>query len=857
MSAGKSKYEETFMNDNEIKLDAMLKEFIQSAEQMESEKRGDKQRADFLEKFPISRIGSLSPEEYAIGHGDRDNFCWWIERGTSCFSYYFPGSSKSYGMFFEKKSNKYRFFAAAKHYQVVHPEATAAEILTKCILIPVQKLLETKGEDEEAAVAAANAIGQSCLLKLLILYYPDEFVHINSVRWLDEIIAAYGLPTSRSFIEKNRIVRRFYDSKKTLAPKGINNQDFIALIIGQLGLKASTRREEPDPVPYDSVDPVFWKMSHGSTSTGLSLAEREDCEKRCVITMHRYTSGVGSSKILSGDLFEYGLRKGDFVYLCYAGEVRRLVQITSDDFVQSSLRSGFVERQYRVVAEAKAGSYYPADGFRKSWTPNQNSTFVRIPAEDYLDFEKHITEPFFCMSVNMIIEHTRQMPVERRYWWMMSDPALWDLAKMPVGELVWYTTFNDKGNKRKEYSAFIACRPGDLVVGYVGHREQCVCAVLECTCAQKGGRVYFKKLADIQDSIKRDEIVGYKELADIKPMKTPQGSLFEITRQDFLDVMDLVLKKNPGFKIYERHYLDDRPEDVVGDVEEQTSSYGKEDFLREVYMSEAQYDELVGLLRNKKNIILQGAPGVGKTFAARRLAYSLIGSRDKSRTGFVQFHQSYSYENFIRGYKPTANGGFELRDGVFLEFCQRAEADLEHDYFFIIDEINRGNLSKIFGELLVLIEADKRGEYDYAVKLAYGDETHDQRFRVPKNLYIIGLMNTADRSLAMIDYALRRRFSFYTMKPALGNEMFRSGLTPELNRLVSAVEILNKTIENDPGLGKGFAIGHSYFCPREGEAPRNAREIVNYEIGPMLEEYWFEDPTKAKNETDKLLDAIG
>jgi len=844
------------MNDNEMKLDAELKEFRQNAEQKAREERGAKQRTDFLERFPISRIGTLSPEEYAIGHGDRENFCWWIERGTSCFSYYFPGSSKSYGMFFEKKSNTYRFFAAAKRYQEDHAEATAAEILTKCILLPVQKMLESKGVDETATAAAASAIGASCLLKLLIMYYPDEFVHINSVNWLDQIILAYGLPKSDSFIEKNRIVRRFYDSKKSLAPKGINNQDFIALIVDQLGLKAFSRRDEPNLVSQDYVAPAFWKMSHGSISTGLSLAEREDCEKRCVITMHRYTSGVGASKILSGDLFEYGLRKGDFVYLCYAGEVRRLVQITSDDLMQSKLRNGFVERQYKVVVEANADSRYPGDGFRKLWTPNQNSTFARIPVEDYPDFEKYITEPFFGMSVSKISALTRRMSVERRYWWLMADPALWDLRKMPVGESVSYTIFNDNGNKRREYSAFVACRAGDLIVGYVGHREQQVCAVLECTCAQKNGRVYFKKLADIQSPVKRDEIVSYKGLADIKPMKTPQGSLFEISRQDFLDVMDLVLKKNPGFQISERHYLSEGSEGEPAEVGA-ASKYGKEDFLREVFMSSAQYDELAGLLRNKKNIILQGAPGVGKTFAARRLAYSLIGSKDRRHTGFVQFHQSYSYENFIRGYKPTANGGFELRDGVFLEFCQQAELDPENDYFFIIDEINRGNLSKIFGELLVLIEADKRGEYEYAVKLAYGDGLHDQRFRVPENLYIIGLMNTADRSLAMIDYALRRRFSFYTIEPALNHALFRAGLTPELDRLVSAVEILNKTIESDPGLGKGFAIGHSYFCPSKDGSKRSAREIVKYEIGPMLEEYWFEDPKKAENETNKLLDAIG
>ncbi len=270
-------------------------------------------------------------------------------------------------------------------------------------------------------------------------------------------------------------------------------------------------------------------------------------------------------------------------------------------------------------------------------------------------------------------------------------------------------------------------------------------------------------------------------------------------------------------------------------------------------MSSEQYDELVELLKRKKNIILQGAPGVGKTFAARRLAYSLIGKKDETRAGFVQFHQSYSYEDFICGYKPTENGGFILKDGVFLKFCQKANDDPDHDYYFIIDEINRGNLSKIFGELLVLIEADKRGESGYAVKLAYRNENEEKCFYVPKNLYLIGLMNTADRSLAMIDYALRRRFSFYTMEPALKNQKFRAQLTPELTRLVTAVETLNQTIADDPGLGKGFQIGHSYFCPGADGASPQPKEIVKFEIGPMLEEYWFEDPEKARRETENLL----
>lgn len=268
--------------------------------------------------------------------------------------------------------------------------------------------------------------------------------------------------------------------------------------------------------------------------------------------------------------------------------------------------------------------------------------------------------------------------------------------------------------------------------------------------------------------------------------------------------------------------------------------YTKEDFLNEVYMNEKRYENLTAVLRNKKNIILQGAPGVGKTFAAKRLAYSMMGEKDEGRVELVQFHQSYSYEDFVMGYKPVEDG-FELRHGVFYRFCQKAANHPDKDYFFIIDEINRGNMSKIFGELLMLIERDYRGS---RATLAYNGLS----FSVPKNLYIIGMMNTADRSLAMIDYAMRRRFSFFEVEPGFDSEGFiryKDSLNSEtLDELVSRVKELNKEIAMDKSLGKGFCIGHSYFCGRDACTDEWLRSIVDYDILPMLSEYWFDDAAK-------------
>ena len=280
--------------------------------------------------------------------------------------------------------------------------------------------------------------------------------------------------------------------------------------------------------------------------------------------------------------------------------------------------------------------------------------------------------------------------------------------------------------------------------------------------------------------------------------------------------------------------------------------YTKEDFLNEAYLTAKDYDDLVAQLRRKKNLILQGAPGVGKTFIATRLAYSIMGVKDPDRIMSVQFHQSYSYEDFIMGFRPTANG-FELRHGAFYEFCKKAEIDPDNEYFCIIDEINRGNLSKIFGELFMLLESDKRG---VSLQLLYANE----KFSIPRNVYVIGTMNTADRSLALLDYALRRRFAFYEMKPGFDSDGFRARMQAlndqRFNNLVKTVVDLNRAIAEDDALGEGFCIGHSFFCRFDVVTDDALNSIVRHELIPLLKEYWFDDPGNVKEWSEKLMKAI-
>lgn len=318
------------------------------------------------------------------------------------------------------------------------------------------------------------------------------------------------------------------------------------------------------------------------------------------------------------------------------------------------------------------------------------------------------------------------------------------------------------------------------------------------------------------------------------------------TLTDITSYTDYVEKLNSLFE--------DETEEDAEDVEKTYPPYTKEDFLSEVFMSEEEYDKLSGILRIKKNIILQGAPGVGKTFVAKRIAFSMMGVKDVERVMMVQFHQSYSYEDFIMGFRPSTDG-FELKRGAFYNFCKKAEIDGDNDYFFIIDEINRGNLSKIFGELFMLIENDKRG---VSLQLLYSDE----KFSVPKNIYIIGMMNTADRSLAMLDYALRRRFAFFEIKPGFTTDGFReyrmSLENEKFDKLIACVESLNNVISNDESLGDGFCIGHSFFCNMLPDTidDQVLSGIVEYELIPLLKEYWFDEPTKVKDWSSNLRSAI-
>ena len=459
------------------------------------------------------------------------------------------------------------------------------------------------------------------------------------------------------------------------------------------------------------------------------------------------------------------------------------------------------------------------------WNITNENQFWKLPQKTLTDITGYNDD----ISRIMELMEEKQQKEDKNYYWLNANPKIWSFSELKIGEIIEYTAINENGNKRRIYRNYQNAKKGDMVIAYESTPVKSIVGICTIEEPLKDNILKVKKLENLVNPIPYVDILNEKELSNMEYMQNQQGSLFSLTIQEYSLIMDMIRESNPV-------------------SQKSAEDYTKKEFLKDVYMKNDEYDKLVKLLLRKKNVILQGAPGVGKTYMAKKLAYSIIGKKDEERIKFIQFHQSYSYEDFIEGFRPTETT-YELEKGVFYNFCKQAENDPDEPYFFIIDEINRGNLSKIFGELLMLIESDKRGE---KISLAYSKIG----FNVPANVFIIGMMNTADRSLALIDYALRRRFAFYKVKPAFKNEEFikykKNLNSDKFNKLIEKIEMINMEICNDLSLGEGFEIGHSYFCNFEKISEEDIELIITYEILPLLEEYWFDDIDKYNEWKAKL-----
>lgn len=548
-------------------------------------------------------------------------------------------------------------------------------------------------------------------------------------------------------------------------------------------------------------------------------------EMRTEVKKHYPTEGSAINDSLAVWQFSHEMKPGDIVF-AKKGKTQIIGRgVVESDYMFDAARAEF--RHIRKVKWTDIGEWE---------TDDRHAVKTLTNVTQYTDY---------VMKLNNLVEENndsvQETTKDKQYWWLTGSPKYWSPSiDWELGDDIDYTLYNEKGNKRRVFKHFYEAKPGDKVIAYESTPVLQIVAIGQVVSETDGEVLYIRKKEELLSPVPYSEILNNPILKKSEPvMNRCQGSLFRLTKDEYVEIMRLIRKENP------------EPIEEEDEPKEEHDTYTEKDFLKDVYIDEHQLHTLMSLLYRKKNLILQGAPGVGKTYAAKRLAYAMMGVKDIDRVKVIQFHQNYSYEDFVMGYKPNADGGFSLEKGIFYDFCQKARMNGEMPYFLIIDEINRGNLSKIFGELLQLIEADYR---DQSIQLAYNKKP----FSVPSNLYLIGMMNTADRSLAMIDYALRRRFSFFEMKPAFETEAFNAYIsqweTTELRKLIDAIIALNKVITDDDSLGSGFCIGHSYLCNLKKDY--DLESIVEYDIIPMLREYWFDNDSKFNQEAQKLRNAI-
>lgn len=784
---------------------------------------------DFQKEFPIETLSGLPLEQYT-NLKRSDSFCYWVESKTYCLGSIWGGTSYKFGIYeYNKKPDNPAVVTEDDRYAWYNKyNATTRDAAYEIVLDSIVRIAEAARNGNFKEIDKEEyAISGVYKWKIAFLYADLHLIPIFKKEMLVDAARVLGLEeaTSKSVSELQAFIMEHKGEKDIF-----EYYDYLLTLINPDNNTSEGTDKSVDRPRYwlyaPGEDAFMWEEFYKTGTMGLGWDKIGDYrqfpdDNSLIASIEQHYGGGGSHKNDKCAITDFTkkIKIGDIIIVKHGRKklIGRGV-VTSEYFYDDSVDS-FKSR--RRVEWTHKGEWYVED------------TLVMKTLTDITKYGDYSKQLETTMGIG---SDEKDMDSIRKYWWLNASPKVWRMSEWKVGEEQDYTLFNPNGNKRRIFQNFVDASVGDVVICYETNPVKKITTIAKVSRANDGEKIWFQKTETLTDPVDFSVIKGIPELQQMEFLVNPNGTFFKLMEEEYNAIISIIRQNN-----------DEEVESL--DVPD----YTRTDFLNEVYMDEANYDELVELLKAKKNIILQGAPGVGKTFCAERLAYSIMGKKDARRIKTIQFHQSYSYEDFIMGYKP-AGETFKLRNGVFYNFCIEATNNPGQEYFFIIDEINRGNLSKIFGELLMMIEKDYRGK---EITLAYSD----QGFHVPENLYIIGMMNTADRSLALIDYALRRRFSFFDMKPGFESEGFKNHIksigSVKLEKVINLISELNANIRDDDSLGYGFEIGHSYFCGKTGAmTDSHVRRVVKYDIIPTIQEYWFDNEKKAKEWAEKLIKVI-